>query len=196
MDVGVGAGAASLPLASRAGMIIGIDEKPEMLTAFADEADERGVPHTEIAGRWPDVSSSVLRGDVVVCHHVFYNVPDLADFVSALSSHAAHRVIAEITESHPMSMHNDLWLKFHDLRRPSRPTAADAVEVIREAGFEPHVELWVRPRVARFGSKAELVSFVRKRVCLDEAKEPELDSILAPDADVTPRGVATIWWDP
>jgi hypothetical protein len=92
-------------------------------------------------------------------------------------------------------MYNDLWLKFHGIRRPSRPTAADAVAVIQEAGFDPSVELWVRPKVSRFRNRAEQIAFVRTRLCLTAADDPQLDEILEDDPDVTPRGVATIWWD-
>src|SRR5262249_53587807 len=40
LDVGCGAGAASLPLASRAGLLIGIDSSNDMLAAFAERAGE------------------------------------------------------------------------------------------------------------------------------------------------------------
>ena len=196
LDVGVGAGAASLPLAGRAGLIVGVDERPEMLDAFSRESAGRGVAHERILGRWPEVSPSTPGADVVVCHHVFYNAPDLDHFARALSQHARRRVVTEITESHPMSMHNDLWPVFHGIRRPTRPTAADAVAVMQEAGFDPKVELWVRPKVARFKTRADLVAFVRVRLCLDPSRDRELDELLGADPDVTPRGVATIWWDP
>jgi SAM-dependent methyltransferase len=195
LDVGVGAGAGSLPLASRASLIVGVDERSEMLEAFVEAADEREIEHEEILGRWPDVAPSVPAADVVVCHHVFYNAPDLAAFASALAAHARRRVVVEITESHPMSLHNDLWLKFHDIRRPNRPTAADAIAVLKETGFEPAVDLWVRPKVTRFKTRADLVAFVRQRVCLSPDDDPRLDAILERDPDVTPRGVATIWWN-
>lgn len=195
LDVGVGAGAASLSLAGPAGLVVGVDEKQEMLEAFSDEASRMGVQHETLLGRWPQIESSAPVADVVVCHHVFYNVPDLLDFVGALSRHAGRRVVAEITESHPMALHNDMWLKWHGLRRPSRPTAADAVGVVREAGFEPRVDLWVRPKVARFEDRGELVAFVRTRLCLTADHDAEIDRVLEEDADVTPRGVATIWWD-
>jgi SAM-dependent methyltransferase len=195
LDVGVGAGAGSLPLASRAGSIVGVDERSEMLEAFVDVADKREIKHEEILGRWPDVAPTAPTADVVVCHHVFYNAPDLAAFASALAEHARGRVVVEMTESHPMSLHNDLWLKFHDIRRPNRPTAADAIAVLQEVGFRPTVDLWVRPKVTRFRTRSELIAFVRQRVCLSPDDDPQLDALLERDPDVTPRGVATIWWD-
>ena len=195
LDVGVGAGAAGLPLAPPAGRIIGVDESVEMLYAFSESASDKNVAHEEVHGRWPDIAGSVPQADVVVCHHVFYNVPDLALFARRLTSHARRRVVVEITETHPMSPLNDLWLKFHDLRRPTRPTAADAVAVLREVGVEPEVELWVRPSSPRFETRAELITFVRRRLCLNADSDALVDALLEEKPDITPRGVATIWWD-
>ncbi|HCO03571.1 MAG TPA: SAM-dependent methyltransferase, partial [Actinobacteria bacterium] len=42
-DVGCGAGAASLPLAGRAGRLVGVDSSGPMLVAFLDRASAAGV---------------------------------------------------------------------------------------------------------------------------------------------------------
>jgi hypothetical protein len=68
LDVGVGAGAASLRLG--AGRIIGVDPSVELLRAFAGRAARRGIEVTAIEGRWPDVAPDVPVADVAVCHHV------------------------------------------------------------------------------------------------------------------------------
>ena len=85
VDVGCGPGAASLHLAPPASFVVGVDESAEMLAAFARAAQERGVSHREVEGRWPDVADAVPVADVVVSHHVFYNVPNLAAFALALT---------------------------------------------------------------------------------------------------------------
>src|SRR5688572_27990516 len=73
LDVGCGAGAASLPLAPPASSLTGVDESRAMLDAFAEPAAALGVAHDEVLGRWPDVSGQILgAADVVVCHHVIY----------------------------------------------------------------------------------------------------------------------------
>ena len=64
-----------------------------MLDVFALEAAARGVQCTTVLGDWPAVSAPTPACDVVVCHHVFYNVQDLAPFVTELSAHARRRVV-------------------------------------------------------------------------------------------------------
>src|SRR5262245_44567399 len=48
LDIGVGGGAASLPLAPPAGLLVGVDESQPMLESFGRLADERGVAHREV----------------------------------------------------------------------------------------------------------------------------------------------------
>ncbi|HEY2794644.1 MAG TPA: methyltransferase domain-containing protein, partial [Micromonosporaceae bacterium] len=62
LDVGAGAGAASLALRERAGRIIAVDESPAMLDALRSIA---GSAVETIAGRWPDVAPQAPRADVV-----------------------------------------------------------------------------------------------------------------------------------
>src|SRR5205823_11400703 len=106
-----------------------------MLDAFRERAERAGVAVRTIAGTWPDAAPDTPVADVVACNHVVYNAPDLAGFALALTEHARARVIVELTRSHPQSSLNDLWLHFHGLRRPDRPTVDNAIEVLREAGL-------------------------------------------------------------
>src|SRR5437867_4397134 len=127
IDVGVGGGAASLPLCPPGRRVTGVDQNPRMLERFAALAEQQGVGHAEVEGLWPDVAPQVGPVDVVVCHHVLYNVADLVPFAAALTAHARHRVVVEITGDHPQARLNPLWLRFHGNVRPTRPTADDAV---------------------------------------------------------------------
>jgi hypothetical protein len=71
--------------------------------------DTRGTPQTEIA-------------DVVLCHHLVYNVSDLAGFVAELASHARARVVVEMTTVHPMAWMTPYWEALHGLTsRIARP---------------------------------------------------------------------------
>src|SRR5215472_11621588 len=124
LDVGSGAGAASLPLAGRSTGLTAVDENQGMLGMLAERASARGLTATCVAGRWPDVAPRVPPADVVTCHHVLYNVPDIGPFLVALTDHARRRVVAEVTMTHPLAPLGPLWLTFHDLVRPVRPTAA------------------------------------------------------------------------
>ena len=195
LDVGSGGGAASLALVPPAGGIVAVDESPDMLAALAAAADERGVSHEEHLGRWPDVAGEVPPADVVVCHHVFYNVPDLAAFALALDDHARRRVVAEVTASHPLTPQAPLWRHFHGIDRPDGPTAELAVAVLEEAGLPVTAEPFASPPRPR-PDRAEWVAFVRRRLCLPPERDAELDALLPrDDALLRPRQVVTVWWD-
>lgn len=193
LDVGVGAGAACLPLAPPATFLIGVDQSARMLEAFAHGADQRGVDHQEIEGSWPEAAADVEAADVVVCHHVFYNAPDLGPFATALTERARRRVVVELTARHPMTDLNDLWLHFHGLERPSGPTARDAVAVLRELGIEPAVQEWRRPAPAWLAPGPERVAFVRRRLCVGPERDAEIARLLE-ERRRPARDLVTIWW--
>ena len=197
LDVGCGAGAASLALVPPAARVIGVDSSTDMLAAFARGAGQRGVAHVEVQGRWPDVADRVTeRADVVVCHHVFYNAPDLPAFVGALTDHADRRVVCELSAAHPQIALNDLWRHFWDLDRPRRPLADDAVAVLRELGIDPHVDRWRRPaRRAHRLTRAEEVAFTRRRLCLPAERDAEIDALLPPSGGLVLDDLVTLWWD-
>ena len=195
LDVGAGAGAAGLPVAvaGRAARITAVDQSADMLAALASRADQLGVRHVEVVGRWPDVASAVPAADVVVCHHVFYNVSDLVPFALALTDHARRRVVVELTATHPRTSQTALWRRFHNLSRPAGPSADDARAVLTEAGLEVSAEAFLAPpRPAR--NRAEWVALVRRHLCLCPEKDPEIDDLLPDDAELGPRQVVALWW--
>lgn len=203
LDVGVGGGAASLPLAPPAAHLTGVDESEGMLDAF--QGATSGADVRTVLGRWPDVAAQVAPADVVVCHHVLYNVQDLDPFVRALAQHARRRTVIEITDHHPLAWMSDLWLRFHDLRRPDGPTSADAAEAISELGYPVRHEIEVhRPRSSGFERREDAVSLVRRRLCLPPERDAEIadalgDRLVEHDglwsAGPADQAVATLWWD-
>jgi SAM-dependent methyltransferase len=193
LDIGAGAGAAALALVPPAGVVVGFDQSAGMLEAFGERAGERGVRHEEIRGTWPDDAASAPNADVVVCHHVFYNAPHLAEFARALGDHALVRVVVELTALHPMTAFNHIWKHLHGLDRPDGPSAGDALAVLREAGIHAQMETWLRdPRPER--DRAEFVAFVRRRMCVGPERDPEIDKLLGDDRSPGTQEVATIWW--
>jgi SAM-dependent methyltransferase len=194
LDVGAGAGASSLGLAPPAHRLVAVDQSPGMLAALAAAADERGVEHAEIVGHWPDVAAEVPPADVVVCHHVAYNVADLAGFALALTDHARRLVVLELTATHPLAAQNRLWRHFHGIDRPEGPTWADAVAVLEEAGLAVSAEPFLAPpRPNR--DRQTWVAFVRRRLCLTPERDPEIATFLPPDGDYSPREVVSLWWE-
>lgn len=192
LDVGCGGGAGAFGVVPPAASVIGVDSAPHMLESFAAAAEERGVQHREVLGSWPEVAAEAGQADVVVAHHVTYNVPELVPFAHALDAAARYRVVIEMTDVHPWVPTNGLWLQFHDLPRPAGPTAQLCAEVLTGAGFDVHTETWQRP--ARRTDRAATVAFIRRRLCLPVGAEPEVDAALPADYEFIPRDVVTLWW--
>jgi len=203
LDVGAGAGAGSLPLAGLASRLVAVDESPAMVASFLDAADAAGVPAEAVEGRWPEVAGRVGPADVVVCHHVLYNVADLAPFALALTGHARRRVVAELTDRHPLAGLRPLWRRFHDLDRPTGPGADDAVAALGAAGLEVDRQDWEQPDRFGFDDFDELVAFTRRRLCLPAARDPEVAEALLDEGtrqvdgvwvSGQPRRVTTLSW--
>lgn len=204
LDVGAGAGAASLPLSSRASHITAFDASREMLKAFLEQARQLPIRAEAVLGTWPDDERLAPAADVVVCHHVLYNVASLDPFVRALVFHAQRRVVVEITERHPLTWMNPLWLQFHGLRRPEEPTSHDAEAALYELGIPVNRKDHTLPRSGGFESPESAVASVRRRLCLPLEKEPELRKALEKRLVQTnglwnlgppQQTVTTFWWD-
>src|SRR3954449_3780325 len=133
---GGGGGAGGLALAPPAALVVGVDESPRMLETFDAAAAGRDCEHRTVEGRWPDVAAATGVADVVVCHHVLYNVADLGPFVRALDTAARQRVVVEITATPPVTTSGPLWKHFHGIDRPTGPAAELAFEVIRDLGID------------------------------------------------------------
>ena len=203
LDVGSGAGAACLPLIPRSTELTAVDVEPGMLTALAGRSAALGLAARCVPGSWPEVAASIAPADLVTCHNVLYNVPELAPFIAALTVHARRLVVAEVTAEHPLVTLNPLWLKFHGLRRPVVPTADDLVEILTAMGLQPACQRWSRPGGPDYASFDELVDVTRRRLCLprersaaiaDALIEAGIDSAQPVDLGSGRRQVVTIWW--
>jgi SAM-dependent methyltransferase len=203
LDVGAGGGAASLPLASVAGRLVAVDESAGMVASFLAAAEAAGVPAEAVEGRWPEVAGRVGPADVVLCHHVLYNVADLAPFATALTGHARRRVVAELTERHPLVGLGPLWRRFHGLDRPTGPGADDAVAALGALGLEVDRQDWEQQERFGFDDFDELVAFTRRRLCLPARRDPEVAQALLEQGthqvdgvwvSGQPRRVTTLSW--
>jgi len=193
LDIGCGGGRGSLGLAPPAIRIIGVDQQQTMLDLFAKEASSRSIEFSMINGQWPDVAEQTPICDVVVCHHVFFNVAELQPFVLQLASHARRRVVVEIPMYHPLSNLSPAWKHFWNLDRPKSPTAFDAADVIRDLGIDVLIETFEMDD-PKTGVTDLDVEHTRIRLCLDKSRDPEVREFLI-NRDRSPRTIATIWWD-
>lgn len=135
LDVGCGAGRASLDLGHPVTEVVGVDQRADMLERFRDEASRRSVSIDTVEGSWPDVVAP--HADVVVCAQVLYNVQDIERFIRSLTAHARRGVVVELDAAHPRSAYAEAWKHFWDLDRPTGPTADDLIAVLRANGLDP-----------------------------------------------------------
>jgi SAM-dependent methyltransferase len=204
LDVGSGAGAASLPLLPRATSLTAVDTDGGMLARLSERSAAAGVTARAVLGRWPDAAAEAGPADVVTCHHVIYNVPEIRPFVTALTGNARRQVVAEMTAQHPLVSLNELWLRFHGLRRPVAPTAGDLIQILEAMGLRPAHETWRRPGGRDYASFDEMVDVTRRRLCLPPERAAEVAAALAEsgidpedpeDLGSSGRDVVTLWWN-
>lgn len=192
LDVGCGAGAASLRLHPQS--LFGVDSNRPLLEEFESRAARLGIRGTAVEGNWPEVAGLCPQADIVVCHHVFYNVPDLAAFAAALDEHARRRAVVELTAVHPMAWLAPYWLALHGLQQPDRPTADDAVAVLEELGLAVRQMRW-RRRYQMIGEQtAQGLERMARRLCLPAERYEELRRLLEEIPPPSEREVATLWW--
>jgi SAM-dependent methyltransferase len=203
LDVGSGAGAACLPLLPRATSLTAVDTDAGMLDLVAQRAAAAGIDARTVLGSWPAAAAEAGPADVVTCHHVTYNVADIAPFTRAITASARRIVVVEMTAEHPLATLNPLWLRFHGLRRPQSPTAADLLGILEAMGLAPGRERWRRPGGRDYASFEELTDVTRRRLCLPPERAAEVaDALVEAGADPehpmdlasAGREVVTIWW--
>src|SRR5258707_360276 len=124
-------------------------------------------------------------------------------FVTALTAYAGWLVVIEAASVHPLTSLNELWLRFHGLARPSRPTGDDILAILTAMGLRCGHERWSRPAGADYESFAELTDVTCRRLCLPPQRAADVADALI-DAGVDPqhpqdlgssgRDVLTIWW--
>ena len=195
LDVGCGGGRAAFGLTPPATSVVGVDHQQVMLDVVTDEGHRRGVTVSTILGDWPAVAEQTPECDVVVCHHVFFNVQDLVPFVAALGAKARRRVVVEMPRQHPLASLSAAWLHFWDLVRPTSPTADDALAVLHEMRLDARLETFEIPPPAVARPVTDLdVEHTRIRLCLSADRDPDVSRFLEDQAPVG-RSLATLWWD-
>lgn len=194
LDVGCGGGIAAFAVTPPSAHVIGVDHQGEMLEMFTSNASSRGVSSEVFAGFWPAIAEHVPKADVVVSHHVAYNVADIAPFLHALNRHAKNRVVIEIPTHHPLTNMSAAWKFFWNLDRPTTPSAMDLVGVLEEIGMRAHWHIWSGPmrEPAEIDQESE---FLRIRLCLPPERLGEVKDFLRQHPMPSQRELATIWWD-
>lgn len=193
LDVGCGGGIATFAVTPPVTSVIGIDHQPEMLREYESVAKQKELFVKTIEGFWPDVADKSEKSDVVVCHHVLFNVHNIEEFLIELNNQANQRVVIEIPKIHPQSESNYLWKYFWNLERPAVPTASDIINVLKEIGIKANIIFWEseNPRTLDSSKKIE---YARIRLCLNKDRDEEIKRVMN-EQPIAKRELATIWWD-
>jgi SAM-dependent methyltransferase len=195
LDVGCGGGRASMSLVPPAERVIGVDENPEMLVEFTAAAAAAGARSSTIEGRWPDVAAETPVADVVVCHHVAYNVADIEPFLFALTDHARLAVVVVLPPRHPQSAWNVAWRHYWGIDRPDSPTANDLVAVLAEIGIEADRWEMPRPPVSRHAADPDAIARRAQRtLCLGDDCHEELIAFVAEHPPAWPTSHVLLRW--
>ena len=194
LDIGCGGGIAAFAMGSKAGKVIGVDHQPEMLKMFAQNAQDRHVSSLVHEGFWPAIAEEVEVADVVVAHHVVYNVQEIIPFLTAMNLHARKRVVLEMPQHHPLSNLSSAWKYFWNLDRPITPSPQDLIQVLKEMGIHAHLQLW-EGKLRQERDLNEAVRFTRIRLCLPSTKDAEIKEFIGASPASQVRELATIWWD-
>ena len=174
LDVGVGGGATSLPLARRAGTIIGVrcsrrtcSRRSSTTGGGAGVAAGRGA-----RADGPTIEAGAPRGRRRdVRSHDLQRARPRSRSSRHCDGHARQRVVLEATDRHPLGWMADLWRTFHDLDIPDEPRD--------RAGDRGHARRSGSTRIAEdrpgrdddpggggFTTREAAVALVRTRLCL------------------------------
>ena len=194
LDIGCGGGVATFAITPPASHVIGVDEQAAMLDLYVKNANKYGVTSETILGQWPAVAVDTPIADVVTVHHVVFNVGEIEPFLAALNSHARKRVVIEAPVVHPMTNMSDGWKHFWNLIRPTVPKAGDLIDVLEEMGIKATIEYFESEIL--LDKKVEGANgFIRRRLCLPEERQGEIDAFLEANPRPDRRQLAVIWWD-
>jgi SAM-dependent methyltransferase len=194
LDIGCGGGVATFAITPPAAHVIGVDEQEAMLDLYQAGAAKYGVTAETVLGQWPAVAVVTPVADVVTVHHVLFNVGEVIPFLAALNTHARKRVVIEVPVVHPMTNMSDGWKHFWNLTRPTVPHASDLISILAEMGIKAHIEYFASEIL--LDKKVDGANgFIRRRLCLPEDRQPEIDAFLAENPRPDRRELAVIWWD-
>lgn len=194
LDIGCGGGVATYAITPPAAHAIGVDEQEAMLDLYKSNAVKYDITVETVLGQWPAVAAQTPKADVVTVHHVVFNVGEIVPFLAELNSHARNRVVIEAPVVHPMSNMSDGWKHFWNLIRPTVPQAADLIPVLEQMGIAANIEFFESEIL--LDKKVDGANgFIRRRLCLPEERQGEIDAFLEANPRPDRRQLAVIWWD-
>jgi SAM-dependent methyltransferase len=180
LDVGAGPGRFTLALAPHVAAVTAVDPAGRMLDLCRRQARTLGLSNVEtVHARWE--AADVAPADVAFSSYVVTLVPDAARFLAKLDAAATERAFLYLGAYTADAIMDPLWRHFHGTSRKPGPTYLDAVDVLRELGYKPEVEVVEVATRGRFKSVAEAAKDYRDQLCLPDTPEvrKELRGLLA-----------------
>ena len=128
-----------------------------MLDHLRRQSRKLGIDNVRsVHGRWQDVPAP--EADVGVCSYVLPIVDDADRFLAKLDRCCRRRVFLYMGAMSIDAVFDPLWRHFHGAPRRPGPTYLDAVDVLKELGVEPEVEVVEVASRVRFKSVAAAVA--------------------------------------
>lgn len=180
LDVGAGPGRFALALAPHVAAVTAVDPSGAMLDICRRRARREGLGNvTCVHGRWEDVD--VPPADVAFCSYVLPLVADAPRFLAKLDAAARRRVFLYLGAFSLDAVMDPLWRHFHGRPRRPGPTYLDALDVLRELGATPQVEVVEVASRTRFATVAEAARDYREQLLVPDTPQArrELREILA-----------------
>lgn len=180
LDVGCGPGRFALSLAPHVAHVTAVDPSGAMLDLLRRQARALNLDNiTCVLRRWQD--AEVAPADVAFSSYVVTLVADGAGFLRKLDAAATDRAFLYLGAYTADAIMDPLWRHFHGRPRKPGATYLDAVDVLREIGLKPTIEVVEVPSRARFSSVADAAKDYRDQLCLPDTAEvrKELRGLLA-----------------
>lgn len=170
LDVGAGTGRFSLALAPHVAAVTAVDAAERMLDVCRRQVAALGATNvTLVHSKWED--ADVAPADVVFSSYVVTLVPDGARFLAKLDAAATQRAFVYLGAYTADAIMDPLWRHFHGTPRKPGPTYLDAVDVLRELGVKPEIEVVEVATRGRFKSVADAAKDYRDQLCLPDTPE-------------------------
>jgi SAM-dependent methyltransferase len=167
LDVGSGPGRFSLAIAPRVAEVVAVDPSPAMLAILRGRAERSRITNVvTLEGRWEDVE--VAPADVAFASYVLPIVDDAPRFLGKLDASARRHALLYLGAFSMDGILDPLWRHFHGGPRRPGPSWLDALDVLRETGIDPRVEVVEVRTHTRFASLADAVEDYRDLLALPD----------------------------
>jgi SAM-dependent methyltransferase len=170
LDVGAGTGRFTVALAPRVAAVTAVDPAGRMLDICRRQAAKHGLTNvTLVHATWEN--AEVAPADVAFSSYVVTLVPDGARFLAKLDASATGRAFLYLGAYTADAIMDPFWRHFHGTSRKPGPTYLDAVDVLRELGVKPEVEVVEVATRGRFKNVADAIKDYRDQLCLPDTPE-------------------------